>query len=172
MILLYCLVTFIDQYYYERQAGFKAYQQVMVCHLIKPAAGCRDIDQLVHRQTVQLARDSHHNYICITTRRTPRRSGELLADGGSLYWVINHRIACRQTIHDIATLQGDNGSYCAIWLDPCIIRTLAVRKKPFQGWRYLNLESAPRDIGAYHAGDADDAPPPEMAEDLRELGLL
>ena len=143
----------------------------MICHLIKLAAGCSDIDQLASRQTGQPARYSDSAHVCITTKRTPRRVDELL-EGGSLYWVINHRIACRQAIHDIETLAGSNGTYCAIRLDAQIVRTWAVRKKPFQGWRYLEADNAPPDAGLYQAGQDDNAPSPEMAQELRELGLL
>ena len=144
----------------------------MVCHLIKLAAGCSDIDQLASRQTGKSVRHSDRGHVCITTKRTPRRVDELLEDGGSLYWVINHRIACRQVINDIETLEGDHGKYCAIRLDAQIVRTWAVRKKPFQGWRYLEADNAPPDAGLYQVGQDEDAPPPAMAEELRELGLL
>jgi hypothetical protein len=143
----------------------------MLCHLIKLAAGCGDIDQLANRQAAQPHRQSVRDHVCITTKRTPRRIADLL-EGGSVYWVINHRIACRQAIQDIETLEGANGNYCAIWLDPTIVRTLGARKKPFQGWRYLEAGNAPRDTGVYSRRDEVSTPPPEMAEELRELGLL
>lgn len=39
--------------------------------------------------------------------------------------------------------------------------------KPFQGWRYLEAANAPVD-----RRKGEQEPPPEMAEELRRLGLL
>ena len=38
----------------------------------------------------------------------------------------------------------------------------------FQGWRYLEVEDAPPDIGADNAGDM----PAELVAELRDLGIF
>jgi hypothetical protein len=50
------------------------------------------------------------------------------------------------------------------------MRVEPVRKKPFQGWRYLEPENAPHDRGALVV--MDEPPPPQMEKALREAGLL
>ena len=42
--------------------------------------------------------------------------------------------------------------------------------RAFQGWRYLEADAAPPDLEGSASGVVD--LPPEMAEELRSLGLL
>ena len=104
------------------------------------------------------------------TRNTPRRADEIL-DGGSIYWVFRGFIQVRQAIVDVAEHAAADGTpACALVLDPHVVRTELRPMRPFQGWRYLPTEKAPPDLGAdgAEAGDL----PPEMATELRALGLL
>lgn len=104
-----------------------------------------------------------------TTRQTPRAREELL-DGGSLYWVIKGAIACRQRIADLrAVTDADGVARCRIVLEQPIIRVVPRPRGPFQGWRYLKPEDAPADLDARGDGDA---PHPDMARALSELGLI
>ena len=45
-----------------------------------------------------------------------------------------------------------------------------MRVRIFQGWRYLEVKDAPADLPM--AADGDEAMPPELVAELRELGLL
>ncbi|EKD59608.1 MAG: lysophospholipase L1-like protein [uncultured bacterium] len=54
-------------------------------------------------------------------------------------------------------------------LDAEIIRTENALRRPFQGWRYLDGDEAPRDLPKGRA--MDDALPPELAQALAEIGL-
>jgi hypothetical protein len=48
--------------------------------------------------------------------------------------------------------------------------------RPFQGWRYLEADAAPPDVGARGFREAtagwDREPPPKLLRELKELGLL
>jgi len=102
------------------------------------------------------------------TRMFPRRSNELL-DGGSLYWVIKGAIRARQAICDLQERVGDDGvARCAIILEPDIISTELRPCRPFQGWRYLKPDAAPRDAGLRATADL----PAALREELSTLGLL
>jgi hypothetical protein len=104
-----------------------------------------------------------------TTRMIPKRMEELL-DGGSLYWVIKGQVQARQKLLDIRSFTGGDGiTRCDLVLGPEVIETSPAPKRPFQGWRYLKDEEAPRDLGG--SGLADDMPS-DLRRELAELGLL
>ena len=105
-----------------------------------------------------------------TTRMMPKRVEELLA-GGSLYWVIKGQIAARQGLRAIRPFTDGAGiGRCDLVLDPAIIPLRPRPCRPFQGWRYLKPEDAPRDASDEGA-DAQALPEP-MRRQLRDLGLL
>ena len=105
-----------------------------------------------------------------TTRATPKQRDAILA-GGSLYWVIKGVMQARQHIIDLRPNVGEDGiTRCDIVLEPRIITTQMRPRRPFQGWRYLKPEDAPRDLGDVAEGEGD--LPPEMRSELAELGLL
>ena len=60
---------------------------------------------------------------------------------------------------------------CAILLDDSVIATEPQPYRPFQGWRYLAVEHAPRDRPAGY-DDGLDTLPPAMLKELRTLGLV
>lgn len=104
------------------------------------------------------------------TRMWPKRSAELL-NGGSLYWVFKGLVLCRQRIVRLDEVQGADGIVrCGIVLDPQVVLTQSAPKRPFQGWRYLNPEDAPRDLPDGRA--QDDALPDELNRALAEIGVL
>ena len=77
---------------------------------------------------------------------TPKRAEEMLA-GGSLYWVIKHYIIVRQRLIGFEEVKDKDGkAMCRIHLDPELIRTKPRKKRPFQGWRYLEPGDAPADL--------------------------
>lgn len=146
----------------------------MPVHLVKLAVGIESIDHLRERQKQRIAERKAAGdgpVLRILTRNTPRRGAELLDAGGSLYWVIKGRILVRQKITAIEpATAGDGTPRCAIHLDRNLVRVQAKRSRPFQGWRYLEPENAPADLPAGAAAERE--PPPEMAAELRELGLI
>jgi hypothetical protein len=102
------------------------------------------------------------------TRHMPRRAAEIL-DGGSLYWVIKGAIRARQRILRVERQDdGDGRPYCG--LDPELVETRPRPVRPFQGWRYLESADAAPDLERAMA--RGDQMPPELAAELRALGLL
>jgi hypothetical protein len=144
----------------------------MIVHLQKLCVGVESIDDFGRRMdyiiTSRRAQGLPPEH-CHTTRMSPKRRDELL-DGGSLYWVIKGKFQVRQKIIDLRDYQDDTGAkQCDIVLEPRLVTVKPRPRRPFQGWRYLAGEDAPRDTGA-----GDDAPglPDAMADELRKLGLL
>ncbi len=146
----------------------------MSVHLVKLAVGIESVDHLRERQKQRIADRKAAGdgpILRILTRNTPRRADELLADDGSLYWVIKGRILVRQKIVAIEPATATDGTpRCAIHLGHKLVRVHSKRSRPFQGWRYLEIENAPSDLPTGAA--AEQEPPPEMAVELRELGLI
>jgi hypothetical protein len=143
----------------------------MVLHLIKLAVG---VDDLAHMKVVQSARrkqrrQSPRSPHWVYTRNTPKRSEELLA-GGSLYWVVRGVIRCRQELVGFEQDfdREEARKYCRIKVRRTLVPTTLQACKAFQGWRYLKPDSAPPDLSQ---GDTADMPP-EMAAELKRLGLL
>ncbi len=76
----------------------------------------------------------------------PKRAEELL-DGGSLYWVISGRIACREKLRDIRPFTDKDGiARCRLVLEPKLVLVEPRPFRAFQGWRYLDPKDAPRDL--------------------------
>lgn len=130
----------------------------MPLHMIKLCVGVSDVEWLETRA-------ASGQPLVVHTRMTPKRAAEI-EDGGSLYWVIKGSIACRQPIVDITTLGEGKESRCEITLEPKVIRTAPMARRPFQGWRYFEPKDAPADIDMLEAGEAPD----ELVRQLRELG--
>lgn len=106
------------------------------------------------------------------TRMWPKRAEEILATGGSMYWIIKGVMQARQPILDFEEVQsGDGIRRCGIVLAPELIQVAPRAARPFQGWRYFVAKDAPPDL-ADLSGEVDPAMPPEMLAELRELGLV
>ena len=100
----------------------------------------------------------------------PRRRDEVL-DGGSIYWVVKGVLLCRNPIRAlVAKVDADERPFCEIQYGPELIRVVPHPRRPFQGWRYLDPEDAPPDLDSLAEGSGE--PPPEMAAELRALGLI
>ena len=146
----------------------------MALHLLKIAVG---IEHVEHLQQVQAERLERHDRIIHVTRFGPRRADEV-TDGGSLYWIVKRQIRVRQRILSIESVQvGDAGKAgdvtvkkTALVLDPELVRTVPVPRRPHQGWRYFEENDAPADLLGSGAGE--EAFPPELSAELRLLGLL
>lgn len=141
-------------------------------HLIKLAVGIDSVGHLAAVQARRLAdaaKSGGEPKLFHVTRNVPRRSAELL-DGGSIYWVIKGKIRVRQLLQAIESDSDEEGRrYCRLVLDPELVETEPRPHRAIQGWRYLTADSTPGDLAV-----TDDAAalPPEMAAELRELGLL
>lgn len=145
----------------------------MTVHLIKLCVGIENVEHLARVQRARLdgakARGERPQLRHLT-RNMPRRRAEVL-DGGSLYWVIKGVIQVRQRIAGLEPARRENGSpACAILYDAEHVRTEPWAFRAFQGWRYFPVDKAPPDLDRSPQGRAD--LPPEMAAELRELGLL
>lgn len=145
----------------------------MTINLLKPAVQADDIYDFAERQKNFLVRHEDGQILFpVWTSRRPARADDLV-NGGSVYWIIKRHIACRQAIIDFVELPPDDKREKPAYLimaDPVLIRTQAIPKRPFQGWRYLKPQDSPADIG--RLDEHEDRPPPEMEAELLRLGLL
>ena len=144
---------------------------VMTVHLLKPALRINDVYEFSHRQKERVKEHKGQKVYPVWTSRKPSREKELLNEG-SLFWIVKNQIQCRQSILDIVPYQeNDDEKPSYLFLcSPQLVRVQPISRKPFQGWRYLESENAPPDIGIItnHA----DRPPPELEKPLKEAGLL
>ena len=138
-------------------------------HLIKLCVGAERVEDLTDWQASARAKgpDGLPRHV---TCMWPKREGEVL-NGGSLYWVFKGFVLCRQRILRLDQITGQDGiTRCAIVLDPSVIRVAPTAKRPFQGWRYLAPEDAPRDLP--QGRDTEEALPQALQNALAEIGVL
>ena len=139
----------------------------MTVHLKKLSVGSESLASL--RQWQEMRREGGSELMHVT-RNTPRRADEVL-DGGSMYWVIKGVMCARQPIIELRSMQrADGRPACGIILAPELVAVEPQRVRIFQGWRYLEAKDAPKDLPM--STDGDEAMPPELVAELRELGLL
>lgn len=142
----------------------------MPLHLIKLAVGINDLDHLAEVQNRRATLVDGGTLIPLRTRRLPKRGAEIL-EGGSLYWVIKGSVAAHQRILAIDTATDEEGeSCCILQLAGERVPTVPTLHRPFQGWRYLAPEKAPRDLS--ESGGGGEPLPAHLAAELRALGLL
>ena len=110
-------------------------------HIVKLCVGAERVEDLLEWQAHTYGEGPARH----VTRMWPKRTEEVL-DGGSLYWVFKGVILARQRIIGLEEVIGADGiARCAIVLDRDVVRTEAVPRRPFQGWRYLAAADAPAD---------------------------
>jgi hypothetical protein len=144
---------------------------VMTQNIIKLAVGVDSIDDLYLWQKTRLF-DYHGRKATIGwTRRRPVQHEDVCAKG-SMYWVIKNHIMVRQRIVGFEPDKDEEVPSWLIILDPELVRTVAVPRKAFQGWRYLAGDQVPPDRGRFVFGERDEEASPEMERDLIGLGLL
>jgi hypothetical protein len=145
----------------------------MTLNLIKLCVGCdsiRDLEEWIEESRIHFRRLRRAYEQTHTTRMVPKRVDELLAQG-SLYWVIRGQVACRQKLLDVRPFTDQDGiGRCHLVLEPVVVAVEPRPFRPFQGWRYLDAASAPRDIG--HGSSALAEMPEGMRRELADLGLL
>jgi hypothetical protein len=129
--------------------------------LTKVAVGVASVEALENRMARRITGQGE---VRVPTRMRPKRMAELI--GGSLHWIVKHRIVARQII-----LRFDDRSdgridiVCAGDLLSCTPRP----KRAHQGWRYLAEEDAP---GEGADDDGMSMLPPRIYAKLAGLGLV
>jgi hypothetical protein len=129
-------------------------------HLTKVAVGCASVEALQNR----IARRVASGVVRVPTRMRPKRMTELV--GGSLHWIVKHRIVARQEI-----LRFDDRSDGRIDI-VCSAELELVPPKPkraHQGWRYLEEGEAPT---GEEDGTGLSELPPRMYAKLAALALV
>ncbi len=145
----------------------------MPLHLIKLCVGCdsvADLEDWIRQKFKEKKKRGQKPEHIHTTRMVPKRADEL-TDGGSLFWVVRGQIMCRERILDIRPFTDKDGiGRCRVVLDGKVVLVEPRPRSAFQGWRYLEVKDAPRDLSRAAPGAAK--MPEHMRRELRELGLL
>jgi hypothetical protein len=127
----------------------------------KVAFGCAHLETFVRRQAAR-ARDGE---VPLVTRFMPKRADELV--GGSVYWILKHRIRARQTILGFEQRPQDRKTIIRLAAD--LVPVTPVPRRAHQGWRYLAAEDCPGDIGGH---DGDGELPGSLLAELSALFLV
>ena len=129
-------------------------------HLTKVAFACRDLEMLQRR----IASRADAGELRVATRMRPKRAPELI--GGSLYWIVKHRLIAAQEI--LRFEDRDDGRIDIV----CSAELRAVTPTPrraHQGWRYLAERDAP---SAEDDGSGLSELPPRLYGRLAALALV
>tara|TARA_B100001250_G_scaffold411942_1_gene441870 strand:+ start:1896 stop:2345 length:450 start_codon:yes stop_codon:yes gene_type:complete len=143
-------------------------------NLVKIAVGITSIEELSLRQKDFLKKNAAKKllYFYHTTRMMPRKHEDIVANG-SLYWVIKGVIRARQKVIDIIKFEDTDGKKrCKILLEAKIIRTKPIRKRPFQGWRYLKKHKTPADLNDSINTNFESNIPIDVQKHLLDLGVI
>lgn len=139
----------------------------MTVNLIKLCVGIESVEHLIEaRKKDPGNRGKDYNFHI--TRFRPKRADEILK-GGSLYWVIKGFVLARQRVIGLEEVATETGKKCMIKMDTEIHLTESQPRRAFQGWRYLEESSAPKDL------DGDNQIldiPTDLRNELKVLGLI
>ena len=129
-------------------------------HLTKVAFACRDLEALQQR----IAGRAVSGEVRVITRMRPKRSGELI--GGSLYWIVKHRlVACQEILRFEDREDGRIDIVCGAEL-----RTVSpVARRAHQGWRYFETPDGHDDAST--DGGLSELPP-QLYGRLAALALV
>ena len=127
-------------------------------HLTKVAFGCRTVESLEKR----VAARTHGGEMRVATRMRPKRMDELI--GGSLHWIVKHRLIGRQRI---LRFEDRKDGRIDIVLSGELELIPPAPKRAHQGWRYLVEDDLPVD-----AGDGLAELPPRLYIQLAALALV
>ncbi len=130
-------------------------------HLTRVAFGCDSYEMLATRIAAREAEGS----LKLTTRYRPKRHEEI--SGGSLFWILKHRFVGRC---EILGFEDADAGRTHIILKPQLIPVDPVPRRAHQGWRYLAVADAPRDVS--DVCEAGDELPRNLNQQLAELGLV
>ena len=129
-------------------------------HLTKVAFACRDLEALRER----VARRADNGVVRIPTRMRPKRAAELI--GGSLYWIVKHRlIACQEILRFEDRDDGRIDIVCSAEL----VTVSPMPRRAHQGWRYLEDADAP---SSESDGSGVAELPPQLYGRLAALALV
>ena len=129
-------------------------------HLTKVAVGCASIEALSNRIARRVTVGGE---VRVPTRMRPKRMAELA--GGSLHWIVKHRIVGRQQILRFEDRSdGRLDIVCAAELE----LIAPVPRRAHQGWRYYELDSAVAADDETGIGDL----PPNLYGRLAALALV
>lgn len=133
----------------------------MPLHLTKVAVGCASLEALQNRIE---RRVSGEGVVRVPTRMRPKRMAELV--GGSLHWIVKHRIVARQ---EILRFEDRTDGRLNIVCSGDLEMVPPKPKRAHQGWRYLEENDAP-------TGEADGTGlsdlPPRLYGKLAALALV
>lgn len=135
----------------------------MPLHLTKVAFGAASLDILAERLRLR----AEAGPLVVTTRFLPKRHQEI-AGIGSLFWIVRHQLVARSAILSFGDAEDGR---VAIHLDPALRLVEARPKRAHQGWRYLEANEAPADLGG-DAAEGIGAMPPALVGRLAELALI
>lgn len=142
-----------------KKGGHPATHKVVPLHLTKVAVGCASLEALTNRIARRVTAGGE---VRVPTRMRPRRADELI--GGSLHWIVKHRIiACQQ----ILRLDDRSDGRIDIVCSPDLVALPPVPRRAHQGWRYF--ESA-AEITADDSGVGQ--LPPALYGKLSKLALV
>ena len=143
-------------------------------NIVKLAVGVKSVEELalIQKQFLSQLGNQAKKRFYHSTKLMPKKH-ESIVKSGSLYWVIKGVICARQKILEITKQEDSDGvKRCKIYLDNSIIKTTPIRKRPFQGWRYLKKNKTPADIIDPTIATFDEDIPLEIQRQLLELGLV
>ncbi|WP_299192118.1 DUF1489 domain-containing protein [uncultured Litoreibacter sp.] len=137
-------------------------------NLIKLSVGTESVEGLQdwHDRPRPAGEDRTPRHV---TRMWPKREAELL-NGGSIYWVIKGVVQARQRIIRLdEVIRSDGIRRCGLIFENKLIRVENMTKRPFQGWRYLRPEDAPRDLPEHRS--REEQLPPQLSAALADIGV-
>ncbi len=129
-------------------------------HLTKVAVGCASLEALQNR----IARRVSNGEVRVPTRMRPKRMEELV--GGSLHWIVKHRMIARQ---QILRFDDRNDGRVDIVCSADLVVIAPKPRRAHQGWRYLDDEDAP---SGEHDGSGVSELPPRLYGKLAALALV
>lgn len=118
--------------------------------LTKVAFACRDLAMLQER----IAGRAVEGEVRVVTRMRPKRAAELI--GGSLYWIVKHRLIARQ---EILRFEDREDGRIDIICSATLVMVSPMLRRAHQGWRYLEADEAP-------SGDGDNSGVGALPADL------
>ena len=128
--------------------------------MTKVAFACRDLEMLQQR----IAGRAVGGEVRIVTRMRPKQAPELV--GGSLYWIVKHRlIACQEILRFEDREDGRIDIVCSADL----VTVAPLPRRAHQGWRYLDEDDAPAEDDD---GSGLGALPPRLYGRLAALSLV
>jgi len=129
-------------------------------HLTKVAVSCASVETLERR----IASRAKGGEVRVPTRMRPKRAEELI--GGSLHWIVKHRIVARNRILRIEDRSDGRIDFvCSAELEQVAPKP----KRAHQGWRYLEDKDAP---GTESDGTGLSDLPPRLYGKLAALALV